>query len=87
MTSQAECESCFQANVLIFTFIFRCSANVTALKLLLESFDTKSDSVAGFCKRCQILALFIAPDGITDFGIAQAKHCNFVFCSFVLRTD
>ena len=25
MASQAECESCFQANVLIFTFIFRCS--------------------------------------------------------------
>jgi len=25
MARQAECESCFQANVLIFTFIFRCS--------------------------------------------------------------
>jgi len=25
MASQAERESCFQANVLIFTFIFRCS--------------------------------------------------------------
>jgi len=25
MVSQPECESCFQANVLIFTFIFRCS--------------------------------------------------------------
>ena len=48
MASQAECESCFQANVLIFTFIFRCSANVTVLKLLLESFARKSDSVAGF---------------------------------------
>jgi len=23
MASQAECESCFQANVLVFTFIFR----------------------------------------------------------------
>jgi len=25
MASQAECETCFQANVLIFTLIFRCS--------------------------------------------------------------
>jgi len=25
MTSRAECESCFQANMLIVTFIFRCS--------------------------------------------------------------
>jgi len=32
-------------------------------------------------------ALFIAPDGITDFGIALAKHCNLVFCSFILRID
>jgi len=48
MASQAECESCFQANVLIF--IFRCCAlvNATALMLLLESFARKSDSVAAF---------------------------------------
>jgi len=25
MASQAECITCFRANVLIFTFIFRCS--------------------------------------------------------------
>jgi len=25
MASQAECESCLQANVLIFTYMFRCS--------------------------------------------------------------
>ena len=50
MASQAECECCFQANVLIFTFIFRCSGmdNVIALTLLLESFARKSDSVAAF---------------------------------------
>jgi len=30
---------------------------------------------------------FLAADGITDFGIAQAKHCNLVFCSFVLEID
>ena len=28
-----------------------------------------------------------APDGITDFGIAQFRHCNLVCCSFVLRID
>ena len=32
-------------------------------------------------------ALSIAPDGITDFGIAHAKHCNLVFWSFVPRID
>jgi len=48
-----------------------------------------------FSWHCQILvlfllrsfALFIAPDGITGFGIAQFRHCNVVFCSFVLRID
>jgi len=50
MASQPECGSCFQANVLIFTFIFRCCAlvNATALMLLLEGFARKSDSVATF---------------------------------------
>jgi len=50
MASQVECESSFQANVLIFTFIFRCCAlvNVTALMLLFERFARKSDSVAAF---------------------------------------
>ena len=37
MASQARCESCFHANVLIFTFIFRGAlVNATALTLLLE---------------------------------------------------
>jgi len=26
-------------------------------------------------------------EGIPDFGIAQAKHCNLAFCSFVLQID
>jgi len=30
---------------------------------------------------------FLAPGGITDFGIALAKHCNLAFCSFVLHID
>jgi len=49
MASQARCESCFQANFLIFTFIFRGAlVNATALTLLLESFARKSDSAAVF---------------------------------------
>jgi len=36
-------------NVLIFTFIFRCSlVNAADLPLLLESFPRKSDAVAAF---------------------------------------
>jgi len=30
---------------------------------------------------------FLSVDGITDFGIALAKHCNLIFCSFVLQID
>ena len=30
---------------------------------------------------------FWGPDGIADFGIAQAKHCNLAFCSFVLQIE
>jgi len=30
---------------------------------------------------------FLAPDGITDFGIALAKNYNLAFCSFVLPID
>jgi len=52
MDSQAECESCFRANVLIFTYIFRCSGKRHCLNggMLdtLESFAKKSDSVAAF---------------------------------------
>jgi len=48
MASQTECENCFQANVLIFTVIFRCLVNATALALLLDSFARKSDSVVAF---------------------------------------
>jgi len=48
MTSQAECESCFQAKVLIFTLFSGALVNATASTLLLESFARKSDSVAAF---------------------------------------
>jgi len=43
MASQAECESCFQANVLIYLHF-----QVLWLTPLLESFARKSDSVAAF---------------------------------------
>ena len=49
MTSQTECETCFQGNVLIFTISFSGAlVNATALTLLLESFARKSDAVAAF---------------------------------------
>jgi len=52
MTSQSECQRCFETYVVIFT-------NATPLAL----------------------------DGIADFDIALAKHCNLVSCSFVLQID
>jgi len=160
MASQAECESCFQAKLLISLSFSGGMVNATALMLqpgpspasgvrpphlrsvppisrLAPWFLHTSNTV--FCKctpllvfgpssvfwpslllnpgdgpgcslkvllkkaiqsrrysqHCQILtlsllrsfALFIAPDGITDFAIALAEHCNLVFCSFVLRID
>jgi len=30
---------------------------------------------------------FLVAEGITDFGIALAKHCNLAFCSFVLQLN
>jgi len=72
--------------VLWLTPLIRCR-----FKVLLE----KAIQSLRLSWHCQILALFllrnfgffIAPDGITDFDISQAKHCNLVFCSFVLRID
>jgi len=48
MASQAECESCFHTNVLIFTPFSGALVNATALTLLLESFAEKKLSVAAF---------------------------------------
>jgi len=47
VANQAECKSCFQAEVLIFT-LSGALVNAIALTLLLESFARKSDSVAAF---------------------------------------
>jgi len=48
MATQDECESCFQANILISPSFSGALVNATALTLLLESFPRKSDSVAAF---------------------------------------
>ena len=69
--------------------------NANALTLMLESFAGKSDSVTAFKLTlpdpCVFLlksfAFFIAPDGITGFGIVLAEHCNLVSYSFILRID
>ena len=69
--------------------------NTTVLMLLLKSFVGKKcfsrgvlANTARFLRFYSLETLpFLAADGITDFGIAQAKHCNLVFCSFVLEID
>jgi len=48
MASQAKCETCFQADVLISSSFSGALVNATALMLLLESFASKSASVASF---------------------------------------
>ena len=68
MASQAECETCFQANVLIFTLIFKLTPLLKrcCLKVLLE----KTIQSRRFCQHCQILAFvllrsfrfFVAPE-------------------------
>jgi len=69
--------------------------NATVWKLLLKSFAGKkrfsrgvSANTARFLRffSLEILA-FLSADGIADFGIALAKHCNLIFCSFVLQID
>ena len=69
--------------------------NATVLTLLLKSFAGKKCFSRGvLASTARFLRLFswetlpfLAPDSITDFGIALAKRCNLAFCSFVLQTD
>jgi len=66
--------------------------NATALTLLLESFAGKKTFNRGvFANTADSSTFsplrFLVADGITDFCIALAKHCNLVFCSFVLQID
>jgi len=66
--------------------------NATVLTLLLKSFAEKKRSSLGVSANIAVSCIFsplrfLVADGITDFGIAQAKHCNLVFCSFVLQLD
>ena len=60
--------------------------NATVLTLLLKSFARKKrfsrGVLANTARSLRFLCLealpFLTPDGITDFGIALAKHCTFV---------
>jgi len=81
---------------MIFTYIFRCSDyRHTVLTLLLRSFAEKKSFSSGvlvntarFVRFFSLETLpFLAADGITDFGIALAQHCNLAFFSFVLQID
>jgi len=69
--------------------------NATFVTLLLKSLARKKRFSRGVLARTarflRFFSLetlpFLAADGITNFGIALAKHCNLVFCSFVLQID
>ena len=69
--------------------------NTTVLTLLLKSFAGKKRfsrgvlaDTARFLRFVSLVTLpFLAAGSITDVGIAPAKHCNLVFCSFVLQID
>jgi len=63
--------------------------------LLLERFAEKKRfsrgvlaNIARFLRFASFGTLrFLAPEGITNSGIALAEHCNLVFCSSVLQID
>ena len=67
--------------------------NATVLTLLFKSFAGKirfsrgvSTNTARFLRFFSLETLpLLPPDGITDFGIALAKHCSLAFCSFFLQ--
>ena len=69
--------------------------NATVLTLLFRNVAVKKrfsrGVLANTARFLRISSLetvcFLAPEGITNFGTALAKHCNHVFCSFVLQID
>ena len=69
--------------------------NATVLTFVLKRFAGKKHFSGGvlantgrFLRFFSLETLpFLAPDGITNSGIALAKHCNLAFCSFVLQID
>ena len=96
MASQADCERCFEAYVVISTYIFRCSGwrhcfNVAAWKLCWKKKRFCRGLLANTARFLRISSLqtlrILAPEGIAQFGIALAKHCTLVFFSFVLQID
>jgi len=74
MASQSKCERCFET-----------------YKALLKKKRFSRSVLANTVRFLRFFSLetlrFFAPDGITDFSIAQAKHGNLAFCSFVLQSD
>ena len=47
-----------------------------------------SANTARFLRFASLQTLrILAPEGIANFGITLAKHCNIIFCSFVLQID
>jgi len=50
-------------------------------------FQNFFDSCLKQAKNTTFMTLNGPTDGITDFGITQAKHCNLASCSFVLQID
>jgi len=77
-------------------FLATVLVNATILTLLLKNICWKNKRfsrgvLANTDRFLRLFSLeslpFLAPDGITDFSIALAKHCNLVFYSFVLQID
>ena len=91
MPSQSECERCFETYVVSFTYILTPLFGSCCLKALLRKKRFSRDISANTTRFLRFFSLdilaFLVADGITDFGIALAKHCNLIFCSFVLEID
>ena len=68
------------------TLVWRC-----CLKVLLKNKWFSRGVLVNTARFLRISSLetlrFLAPEGITDFGTALAKHCNHDFCSFVLQIN
>jgi len=90
MASHAECDRCFEPPIFSSALV-----NAIALTLLLESFAEKQRfsrevlaNTVRFLRFASLQTLrILSPEGIANFSIVLAKHCNLVFCSFVLHIN
>jgi len=76
MASNAECEKCFKAYVVISKYISGSLVHTTAITCLLQSFAEKKKTIQsrGFSKHRQILALCL----LTNFAhLSSWRHCKF----------